>query len=46
MSHEMFYVSGLGVSVVCETRPCVLFWVTYILDRGGVPSVKRITPCP
>lgn len=38
----MVMVSSDGISLMCNNKESVLFWVEYIINRGGVPYVRTI----
>jgi hypothetical protein len=38
---ETYLVQGCGVSLVCEKGQTMTEWLSYILARGGVPTVSR-----
>jgi hypothetical protein len=38
----MFLLQGCGVSLICE-GPSMIFWMNYIINRGGSPSIQKIT---
>jgi hypothetical protein len=40
---EAFKVSGCGVSVICYDKASVLKWTAYIVQRGGIPTVNKLT---
>lgn len=40
---EAYKVSGCGVSIICYDRLAVTKWMTYIVQKGGVPTVSRLT---
>jgi hypothetical protein len=39
----MFLLQGCGVSLICEQGPSMIFWLNYIISRGGSPSIQKIT---
>jgi hypothetical protein len=40
---EAYRVSGCGISLICYDRLSVSKWMAYIVERGGVPTVNKLT---
>lgn len=41
---QSYRVSALGVTLLCTKGQSMLDWIAYIIERGGVPSIERVTP--
>lgn len=37
---KIYLVQGLGVSLICEQGNSMLWWLEYIIERGGVPNIQ------
>ena len=37
-----YFVTGCGVSVICDDKDSVLTWVMEMIERGGTPTVELI----
>lgn len=40
-SMNVFVIKGCGVTLLCEQGQEMLDWITYMVDRGGVPAVTK-----
>jgi hypothetical protein len=40
---EIFKVSGCGVSLICQKGEQMVEWIAYIVARGGVPEIVKLT---
>ncbi len=38
-----YKVEGCGITILCERLESATMWVREILERGGVPTIKKIT---
>ncbi len=36
----MYLLQACNVSLLCPKGPIMLSWITYILERGGVPVIR------
>lgn len=36
---KTYLVHGCGVSAICQSQSGVTYWISEIINRGGVPSV-------
>ncbi len=39
---KIFLVQAFGVSLICEQGESMLGWISYILDRGGIPTITPL----
>jgi len=39
---KVYRISGCGVSLICEEGQTMLWWISYMIDRGGAPEIQRI----
>lgn len=39
---DSYFVTGCGVSVICDSKDSVLAWVMEMIERGGAPTVEKI----
>lgn len=39
---KVYRLTGCGVSLICEEGESMLGWISYMIERGAVPTIQPI----